>query len=94
MTKQSKLPRRPVPQLNVRSEYAVRRARELARGTGTTTTQIVEDALRAYAPPTSKSDTDILLKLQDIARRANTARPSLDWRAIEDEMYDENGLPK
>jgi hypothetical protein len=39
------------PQLNIRSSFARERAGELARSTGLTTTQIVEDALRAYLPP-------------------------------------------
>jgi hypothetical protein len=38
-------------QLNVRSLYARERAATLARTTGMTTTQIVEEALRAYTPP-------------------------------------------
>ena len=38
-------------QLNVRSAFAASRARDLAQLTGMTTTQVVEDALRAYTPP-------------------------------------------
>lgn len=38
-------------QLNVRSRFARERAHELARATGMTATQVVEDALRAYTPP-------------------------------------------
>jgi hypothetical protein len=38
-------------QFNVRSAYARARAQELAKQTGMTATQIVEDALRAYVPP-------------------------------------------
>ena len=38
-------------QLNVRSPYARTRAAALARATGMTTTQVVEEALRAYSPP-------------------------------------------
>ncbi|MGH6787074.1 MAG: type II toxin-antitoxin system VapB family antitoxin [Novosphingobium sp.] len=40
-----------VAQLNVRSPYARERAASLARATGMTTTQVVEEALRAYTPP-------------------------------------------
>lgn len=40
-------------QFNVRSAFARARAHELARLTGMTATQIVEDALRAYVPPGS-----------------------------------------
>jgi hypothetical protein len=42
---------RASPQLNIRSAFARDRAAELARRTGMTTTQVVEEALRAYAPP-------------------------------------------
>jgi hypothetical protein len=38
-------------QLNVRSEFARARAQELAKLTGMTATQVVEDALRSYIPP-------------------------------------------
>jgi hypothetical protein len=38
-------------QLNVRSTFARERARELAKLTGMTATQVVEEALRAYSPP-------------------------------------------
>jgi hypothetical protein len=38
-------------QFNVRSAFARARAQELAKQTGMTATQIVEEALRAYVPP-------------------------------------------
>ena len=37
-------------QLNVRSSFARTRAQELAKLTGMTATQVVEEALRAYVP--------------------------------------------
>jgi len=40
-------------QLNVRSAFARDRANELAKSTGMTVAQIVEDALRGYVPPGS-----------------------------------------
>jgi hypothetical protein len=40
------------PQLSVRSKFASARASKLAKLTGMTITKIVEDALRAYQPPT------------------------------------------
>jgi hypothetical protein len=40
-------------QLNVRSSFARTRAHELARLTGMTATQVVEDALRGYVPPSA-----------------------------------------
>lgn len=42
---------RSSPQLNIRSSFARERATELARRTGMSTTQVVEEALRAYSPP-------------------------------------------
>lgn len=38
-------------QLNIRSRFAKERATTIARSTGMTTTQVVEEALRAYVPP-------------------------------------------
>jgi hypothetical protein len=38
-------------QFNMRSAFAHQRAHELARLTGMSATQIVEDALRGYVPP-------------------------------------------
>ena len=38
-------------QFNVRSAFARTRAHELARLTGMSATQVVEDALRGYVPP-------------------------------------------
>lgn len=43
--------RRNVAQLNIRSAFARDRVREVARRTGMTATEIVEDALRGYVPP-------------------------------------------
>ncbi len=42
-------------QLNIRSDFAHDRAIELARQTGMTSKQIVEEALRAYTPPGRKA---------------------------------------
>ena len=38
-------------QFNVRSAFARKRAHEIAKQTGMTATQVVEDALRGYVPP-------------------------------------------
>ena len=45
------MPKSAHPQLNVRSAFARERVAALARQTGMTTTQVVEEALRAYVPP-------------------------------------------
>ncbi len=44
------MPRSESAQLNVRSAYARARAHELARQTGMTATQVVEEALREFVP--------------------------------------------
>jgi hypothetical protein len=44
------MPRSSHVQLNIRSAYARERAHELARLTGMTATQVVEEALRGFAP--------------------------------------------
>jgi hypothetical protein len=44
---------RSTAQLNVRSPYARERAAALAKATGMTTTQVVEEALRVYTPAIS-----------------------------------------
>lgn len=44
------MPRAARDQFNIRSAYARRRAHDLALQTGMTASQVVEEALRAYAP--------------------------------------------
>lgn len=45
------MPRSNPTQFNVRSAFARDRAHRLAKSTGMTVTQVVEDALAAYVPP-------------------------------------------
>jgi hypothetical protein len=49
-------------QFNVRSSYARKRAREIAEATGMTVTRVVEDALRAYAPPSPATTVGALVR--------------------------------
>lgn len=97
MSPRAKPSRRAVPQLSIRSDYAVKRARELARETGRTTTKIVEDALRSYtasdAGP-SKESSDLKRDLDAIIAEAAKCGPYPTLKEIEDEMYDEWGLPR
>ena len=89
--------RRAVPQLSIRSEYAVKRARELARQTGLTTTKIVEDALRRYSVESSGSEQakdERWAKIQEIIDEAAKHGPYPSMKEIDDEMYDEWGLPR
>jgi hypothetical protein len=50
------------PQLNIRSRFARDRAAAIARETGMTTTQVVEEALRAYVPPLPDSPSPNLMR--------------------------------
>lgn len=43
-------------QLNIRSDFARQRVHQIARDTGMTATEIVEEALRAYTPPIADED--------------------------------------
>ncbi len=49
-------------QFNVRSAFARERAHELAKSTGMTVVQVVEDALRGYVPPGSVGATGRLVR--------------------------------
>ncbi len=49
-------------QFNIRSGFARARAHELARLTGKSVTEIVEDALRSYAPPVGALRTGRLIQ--------------------------------
>ena len=51
LLKIANMSRREAAQLNIRSTFARDRVRELARRMGMTATEIVEDALRGYIPP-------------------------------------------
>jgi len=49
-------------QFNVRSAFARARAHELAKLTGMTATQIVEEALRGYVPPSAAATAGRLVR--------------------------------
>lgn len=66
-------------QFNVRSAFARARARELAKATGMTVTQVVEDALRGYVPPRAPAPTGALVRRGPLlVRPAQGARVSLE----------------
>ena len=82
------MPRTNDIQLNVRSAFARARVREIAEATGMSVTEVVEDALRAYAPPTSRVPTGALVRRGPVlVVRAAGASVSLDEanRALEAE---------
>lgn len=49
-------------QFNVRSAFARKRAHELAKRTGMTATEVVEDALRGYVPPATATKVGRLVR--------------------------------
>ena len=91
----------PQKQLNIRSDEAAGRASLLAKQLGKTTTEVVEEALRAYedsvAPrdelgltPEGRKRYEAILEIA--AETAKHIKPGMTFD--EDWMYDENGLPK
>ncbi len=63
------------PQLNVRSRFARDRAAAIARETGMTTTQVVEEALRAYVPPMPDSTSPNMIRSGKLLVRRSTGSP-------------------
>lgn len=45
------MPRQKTAQLNIRSPYVRERVAEIAKQTGMTATEVIEDAIRGYVPP-------------------------------------------
>jgi hypothetical protein len=76
------MPRSSQAQLNVRSAYARARAHELARLTGMTATQVVEEALRGFVPPGAQARSDGLVRRGPILvkpdRRATISQDQAD----------------
>ncbi len=62
-------------QFNVRSAFARARARELARLTGMTATQVVEDALRGYVPPGVAAEAGQLVRRGPLLVRPSKGAP-------------------
>lgn len=84
-----------MPTLNIKDPEVHRMAHELARRNHTTATGAVRDALaKALAEDdaaTTRDSERVLEKIREIARRsAERPEPFL----TDDDLYDENGLPK
>ncbi len=62
-------------QFNVRSAFARTRAQELARLTGMTATQVVEDALRGYVPPGVPAEAGQLVRRGPLLVRRSKGAP-------------------
>ena len=65
-------------QFNVRSAFARKRAHELAKLTGMTATQIVEDALRGYVPPATAAKVGKLFQRGPVLVRPAAGKVSLE----------------
>ena len=80
-------------QLNIRSRFARKRALDLARETGMTLTQIVEEALRAYQPARKSPGRGTLISKAGILVKPKTGRivSSRDVEAALDDVRDGRG---
>ncbi len=56
------MPRHDSAQLNIRSAFARARAHHIARRTGMTATEVVEDALRGYVPAAGPKQVGALVR--------------------------------
>ena len=56
------MPRRNTVQLNIRSAFVRERVRDVARRTGMTATEVVEDALRGYIPASEPQAVGTLIR--------------------------------
>ena len=68
------MPRADNAQLNIRSAYACNRVREIARKTGMTATELVEDALRRYVPPAVPEPVEGLIRRGPVLVKAAQGR--------------------
>ncbi len=83
---------RSASQLNVRSPYAKERAATLAKATGMTTTQIVEEALRAYTPPVDAPVGRLVRKGRILVMTSRGRKITMEeTNAVIDEVRNERG---
>lgn len=69
------MPRTQDVQFNIRSKFARDRATEIARSTGMTTAQVVEDALRGYVPPGEPQPVGRLVRKGRLLVMPSSGRP-------------------
>ncbi|AJR24394.1 MULTISPECIES: hypothetical protein [unclassified Sphingobium] len=62
-------------QLNVRSAFARDRVRALAKLTGMTASEVIEDALRGYVPPGIPANTGKLVRRGALLVRPSSGKP-------------------
>jgi hypothetical protein len=66
--------RRDDAQLNIRSAFARARACEIARRTGMTATEVIEDALRGYVPAAGPKQVGALVRRGPVLVRPASGR--------------------
>lgn len=85
--------------LNIKNEETHRLVRELAELTGSSQTSAVEDAVRRRLAEL-RADSDYDRRLRDLTATVeemrDIARSDPEWLATnwDEELYDENGLPR
>ena len=84
-------------QFNIRSKFARDRATQIAQATGMTTTQVVEEALRGYAPQQELDPPPGLKRVGDLLVLTGGPKMTLEeWNAAIEEgrsrplFYDED----
>lgn len=68
------MPRHDSAQLNIRSAFAHARAHEIARRTGMTATEVIEDALRGYVPAAGPTQVGTLVRRGPVLVRPASGR--------------------
>lgn len=84
--------------LNIKNERVHALARQVAQRTGATQTSAIEEALERRLADLDSRDQEAarrrrLLRLMDEIETETTDEQRASTRAIQDEMYDGNGLP-
>ncbi len=74
---------RQTAQLNIRSDFARRRVRELVEKTGMTATELVEDALRGYVPAASVKPVGRLIECGGILVMPSDGGPAMSLEEAE-----------
>ena len=92
MNDMTPVPRHRQTPITIRSDVAARLLKEMTRD-GRSQAQVIEDALKkavADAPRLSKED--FIAQISDLVR-PNRDLPGKSFKEIDDEMWDEYGLP-
>lgn len=84
--------------LNIKNAQVHALAREVARRTGTTQTSAIEEALERRLADLADADEEAarrrrLYRLMDEIEAETTDEQRVATRAVQDEMYDDSGLP-